>query len=274
MSRNMRRLRNPSAASQRGLGALVVVMMLFFIMSLVAAYASRNLIFEQRTSANNYRATQAFEAAEAGLEWGIAMLNGGRIDASCIGTADTTQDTFRERYLSLAANGTLQARKWVNGSVETALLPSCIRSENGWTCSCPASGNPVLAVPSGLGTAPAFQLRFEALGGPMMRVRSQACSNYSANCFNPAGRSADAIAEVNAIIGLANSITQTPAAAFTVRGSLVAGGARVINAEGLAVNTGGPRPSTCPKSAGRPAARRTAPWHSATPRWAWLLRVA
>ena len=44
-------------------------MVLFFIMSLVAAYASRNLIFEQRTSANNYRSTQAFEAAEAGLEW-------------------------------------------------------------------------------------------------------------------------------------------------------------------------------------------------------------
>ena len=68
------------ATPQRGAAALVVVMMLFFIMSLVAAYASRNLIFEQRTSANNYRSTQAFEAAEAGLEWAIAMLNGGRID--------------------------------------------------------------------------------------------------------------------------------------------------------------------------------------------------
>ncbi|HRZ62470.1 MAG TPA: PilX N-terminal domain-containing pilus assembly protein, partial [Rubrivivax sp.] len=48
----------PTAAA-RGAAALVVVMVLFFIMSLVAAYASRNLIFEQRTSANNYRSTQA-----------------------------------------------------------------------------------------------------------------------------------------------------------------------------------------------------------------------
>jgi hypothetical protein len=229
-------------------------MMLFFIMSLVAAYASRNLIFEQRTSANNYRATQAFEAAEAGLEWGIAMLNGGRIDASCIGTADSTQDTFRERYLSLAANGTLQPRRWVNAGVETSLLPSCIRGANGWTCSCPSSGNPVVAAPAGSDTAPAFQLRFEAVGGPMVRVRAQACSNYGADCFNPAGRRADAIAEVNAIVGLANSITQTPAATLTVRGDLVAGGARVVSADGLALNTGGPRPAdiNLPQISGAP----------------------
>ncbi|MBK7062382.1 MAG: hypothetical protein IPH51_18705 [Rubrivivax sp.] len=35
------------------------MMVLFFIMSLVAAYTSRNLIFEQRTSANQLRSTQA-----------------------------------------------------------------------------------------------------------------------------------------------------------------------------------------------------------------------
>jgi hypothetical protein len=34
-------------------------MLLFFIISMVAAYTSRNLIFEQRTSANQYRSTQA-----------------------------------------------------------------------------------------------------------------------------------------------------------------------------------------------------------------------
>ena len=52
---------------ERGAATLVVVMVLFFIISMVAAYTSRNLIFEQRTSANQYRSTQAQEAAEAGL---------------------------------------------------------------------------------------------------------------------------------------------------------------------------------------------------------------
>ena len=76
----MKKLRRPGPSAQRGAAALIVVMLLFFIISLVAAYAGRNLIFEQRTSTNQYRATQAFEAAEAGLEWALAMLNGGRVD--------------------------------------------------------------------------------------------------------------------------------------------------------------------------------------------------
>jgi hypothetical protein len=52
---------------------LTVVMVLFFVVSLVAAYAGRTSIFEQRTSANQYRSTQALEAAEAGLEWAVVL---------------------------------------------------------------------------------------------------------------------------------------------------------------------------------------------------------
>ncbi len=71
-----------------------MVLLLFFIISLVAAYAGRSLIFEQRTSANQYRATQAFEAAEAGLEWALAMLNGGRISATCLPSANAGDKQF------------------------------------------------------------------------------------------------------------------------------------------------------------------------------------
>ena len=93
-------------------------MMLFFVISLVAAYASRNLIFEQKTSANQYRATQAFEAAEAGLEWAAAMLNGGRVDATCAASVDVAEQhlpcplpghRYRHRHLSHRAPGTTPA---------------------------------------------------------------------------------------------------------------------------------------------------------------------
>ena len=47
---------------QRGVATLAVVMVLFFIIALTAAYTSRNMIFEQKTSANQYRSTLAFEA--------------------------------------------------------------------------------------------------------------------------------------------------------------------------------------------------------------------
>ena len=74
----MHRIRPPMRRGhgpRRGAASLVVVMILFFIITLVAAYTSRNLLFEQRTSANQYRATLAFETADAGIEWAIARLN-------------------------------------------------------------------------------------------------------------------------------------------------------------------------------------------------------
>ena len=44
----------------RGAASLIVVLLLFLVLSLTAAYTSRNLIFEQKTSANQARATMAF----------------------------------------------------------------------------------------------------------------------------------------------------------------------------------------------------------------------
>lgn len=229
---------------QQGAAALVVVMMLFFIMSLVAAYASRNLIFEQRTSANNYRSTQAFDAAEAGLEWAIAMLNGGRIDESCVGTADTARSSFRERYLSMDANGQITVRKWINAGLETSLLPSCVGGASGWACSCPQAGVPALAAPAGGSAAPSFNVRFEVSTGQpgLVRVYSKGCSGLGKQCYAAAGSNADAEAEVIAVLGLAPALTQTPAAAFTVRGALDAPDADFVNPEttGIAVNAGGP----------------------------------
>ena len=81
----MNKLRTSHPRAQRGAATLIVVMLLFFIVSLVAAYAGRNLIFEQKTSANQYRATQAFEAADAGLEWALAVpsTEGGWTPLAC-----------------------------------------------------------------------------------------------------------------------------------------------------------------------------------------------
>ena len=80
----------------RGVATLTLVMVLFFILAMVAAYANRNLIFEQRVSINNLRTTAAASAAEGGIDWAIAMLNGGRIDASCEPDA-ASATTFRSR---------------------------------------------------------------------------------------------------------------------------------------------------------------------------------
>lgn len=220
-------------------------MILFLIISMVAAYASRNMIFEQRTSANNYRSTQAFEAAEAGMDWAIAMLNGGRMDDACTGTSDLARDAFRDRYLSMDADGSIGVRQWLSGGQQVALLPSCVRGNSSWVCSCPGNGDPVLAAPVGAVTTPAFKVSFEPFIGldqrGFVKVFVTGCSGFGSQCFAGAARKSDAYAEVKAVLGLAPALTQTPAAAITVRGPLDAPSAQVVNPAtvGVAINAGG-----------------------------------
>lgn len=235
-----------STPAARGAGALVVVMVLFFIMSLVAAYASRGLIFEQKTSANNYRATAAFEAAEAGLDWAVAMLNGGRIDATCSASTDVGNNTFRDRYLVADVNGNVGVRKWLDTGFERPLVVSCVRGATGWTCSCPAASAPALAAPTGSTPAPAFRVVFETVVGQpgVVRVYARGCSNFGTQCVAGATTTADATAEVNALLGLTASLVRTPVAALTVRGGLDADGpVRLVNADpatrGITLDAGG-----------------------------------
>ena len=154
-----------AARRQRGAAALMVVMVLFFVVSLVAAYASRNLIFEQRTSVNQYRSTQAFEAAEAGLEWAMGLLNSGRLTAACQAATDVTLSSFRDRYLSIdPVTGVVTPRTWSLAGVPQILQPSCVRGAAGWVCDCPSAAAPVLAAPGGVGSFPAFSVRFAKSG--------------------------------------------------------------------------------------------------------------
>ena len=92
---------NRPPRSQRGAAALGVTMLLLFVLALVVAMAHRNLLFEQRSSANQLRSTRAFEAAEAGLEWAQALLNRpGAIGADCESDSAEPGDTsLRDRML-------------------------------------------------------------------------------------------------------------------------------------------------------------------------------
>ena len=60
---------------QRGAAALGVTLVLLFLLTILAVLGSRVLVQETRTSANELQAARAFEAAEAGLEYGVSWLN-------------------------------------------------------------------------------------------------------------------------------------------------------------------------------------------------------
>lgn len=212
---------HPALHRERGAATLVVVLALFFIMALAAAYTTRNLVFEQRIANNNLRASQAFETAEAGIDWAIGMLGQGRVDASCQPTADAGANTFRQRYLAQDANGRFSVPLAL-----AALRPSCVMAGGNYSCSCPAAGA-AAALPANAG-GPAFQVRFiddPAITRPgVIRVESRGCNAQGTPCDPAAGQAADAEATVSVLLALSPALAEAPHAALTVRTALDLGG--------------------------------------------------
>ncbi|MDZ7589496.1 MAG: PilX N-terminal domain-containing pilus assembly protein [Rubrivivax sp.] len=233
-------------ARQRGAASLVVVMVLFFVMALVAAYTSRNLIFEQRTSVNQYRATQAFEAAEAGLEWALAQLNGGRIDDNCLEAgAVATSLSFRQRYLDIDATAPPDPPTGMITALTQPVLGNpprragCVWNGGGWACSCPTDTDPVLAAPAGNGVFPAFWVSFNTNGVTrpgVVQIVANGCTRLDADCLRslPGDSALEGRAMIVELLALKSAVTTPPAAALTTLGG--ATGSTVAGVNTAAIN--------------------------------------
>ena len=206
--------------SQRGSAALAVTLVLFFVMTMVAAYANRNHLFEWRASANHVRATQAFEAAEAGLEWSLGMLNDPRpMNEHCL-PKEGTEDSFRARHLAVSARtATLEPRDEVGGARAV-----CVRDGDAWRCNCPGRGDS-LAAPSGDGkAASAFIVQISPGPKPgLLRLESTGCSQAAGACSPGTDTVADATARTQILVGLLPALATAPVAALTVRDGVDAG---------------------------------------------------
>ena len=200
-----------TSQSQHGGAALIVTLMLFLAMALAAFAVNRHLVFEQRSAANHARAAQSFEAAEAGLEWAQAQLNGTqRIGTDCKPSSDPAARSFRERALSLdRGTGAVTAN---------ALQTSCVRSAVGWSCSCPASGPTTLSAPTGNVPAPAFMLQFRpgARAGTV-RINASGCTGLAGECLPSSDSTADATAHTEVTLALFAGLRTPPGAALTPR---------------------------------------------------------
>ena len=227
---------------QRGAATLVVVMILFFIISMVAAYTNRSLIFEQRTSANQARSTRAFEAAQAGLEWALSMLNSGRTTAACTLSANAADTGFRQRYLVIdPATGAITPKKRSDGV--TDLYPTCVYNGVTWACNCPTDAAPAVAAPVGSDVYPAFRVRFRRMCAahtapdtacvtPMqpgvIYVDINGCTSLSESCLSftaAAPQDGEGRATLHVMAALQGALPGAPTAALTVRGGVNIGAA-------------------------------------------------
>ena len=233
--------------SQRGAVALVVALVLVFGMALVAFFSNRGMIFEQKTSANQYRYTRAFEMAEAGLEWATARLNDDifLLNApSCVAETPASQGTekksFRERYLGVP-NTVPPAF-----SISSVPRPGCSVAADGTpTCSCPTAGNsPTL----GSAADPRFSVEFRPVAGDALAVEiiSYGCTNAGANgapCDPNATPVSDATAVVRAVFKVRPKFPNAPGAGLVAGSAAVSGGnLNVINLDvasnGITINSG------------------------------------
>ncbi len=239
----------PHAASRRGprqrsrgVAALTVVMILFFVMALVAAYTNRNLMFEQRISANSYRANRALEAADAGVEWTVAMLNAGRVNANCEATVDNAFGDFRSRYLvrtDTAVNvvsGENQANgeggfslQWA-GVLANRIYPACVIRDGALSCICPLPGAalPAIGAPAdGIGSAfrIALILPGNAIRAGAMQFTARGCSNPGSgdrSCFAQRDDmpEVDGVSAALATVGLLRALPVAPIAPLTAGGAV------------------------------------------------------
>ncbi|MCV2355578.1 hypothetical protein LNV09_15640 [Paucibacter sp. B2R-40] len=231
---------------ERGAATLVVVMVLFLIMAMMAAYANRNMIFEQRIASNYYRAGVSLEAADAGAEWALGMLNGLKIDQACL-AGNAATDRFRDRYLTIASTSREIAPSGIVITPNIAnrrSVADCVRTEaqGRWVCNCPTGTWSAAAAPaSASNMQPSFKVSLISPVGNRagnLRIESVGCtSSVAQNCEADAMSSdmtlARAVVQLDA--ALLSALKVPPATALTVRGSinLGANGIGLHNSEPL-----------------------------------------
>lgn len=237
------------ATTQRGAATLGITLLMLFVVMLVAGIAGRNLLFEQRASANQWRSTQAFEAAEAGLEWAQTMLaSDAAIGADCRPDAAPGNTPFRERLLAYDADtGAFTPRTWSDSGHLVALEAACVRAAQGWACSCPREGNPELDAPPAGGAHPAFSIRFVAAGrSGQVQLLATGCDRYAPECLPGGGGPATggSTAHTQVMLGLLPALVAMPASALTALGAIDADGAMTLantdpHSGGLTAHAGG-----------------------------------
>jgi hypothetical protein len=183
MPTNMKAARCPrphSATAQQGAATLVTVMVLFFVLAMMAAYANRNLVFEQRIAGNYFRSGVAAEAAESGIEWAIAMLNGGNVNASCQ-AVNTPGTNFRQRYLTALPT---QGYGPVLPAVNYSRAGCTANGPNNWACDCPAVGAATSPARNAGTLQPSFGVRFPGLGSQtnIVLLNVTGCSGLLSDC--------------------------------------------------------------------------------------------
>jgi hypothetical protein len=233
-----------SRRRQRGVGTLIVALILLFAASLGALYVNRGVLVEQRTSANQMQATLSHEVAEAALEWATGMLNAPYdVGPNCTYDNTAGNTSFRKRYVMTQTGATPPSTDIVPA---TTIFPGCkIDPATGaLTCNCPKPGDPSLVASLGSAVQPGFTVAFEAVPGnnDAVKITAWACSAQAATCASTSYGNADGNARLSVTLKLGPSplVSTNPLTCGT--SCEIGGSMNVVNTDvgtnGITINAG------------------------------------
>ncbi|MDD2846371.1 MAG: hypothetical protein PHT57_15630, partial [Rhodoferax sp.] len=203
-------------------------------------------------SANQMRSTVAMEMAEAGMEWAIGMLNSPYdINASCT-LLDTTNISFRQKYVQSNWHSTSAPSTDVIPATTT--YPGCKINGNTSTCSCPAlpsSGSASATASLGTTVLPGFTVAFSTVrvagatedDKEAVRITVTGCTAQAGVCTPATVGNSDATATITSIVKIRPLLRAAPATPLTCGQSCIIGNAYKIKNQdvgtgGILVNAG------------------------------------
>jgi len=238
---------NSHLARQRGVTTLVAVAVLFFVVAMLAAYANRNLIIEQRVAYNYSQLGRAAEGAEQAQARMLSWLNSDHLNERCEADA-AGPNTLRERLLRLDANGRIDVPEAAKATPahESPWTVICDRlPAEGWRCQCPGNLQPQANLTAVAGQESVL-LRMRPLpdGVGRISVSAAACTQSSGACMRETDDDGGERISRLHMLALLSALKMPPQIPLVVRGDLDLGsGMAVVNANpdtaGLSLHAGG-----------------------------------
>ena len=232
--------------SQYGAATLILVMMLFLVMALLAAYGNRTLLFEQRIATSYARASIAEDVAEAGIEWTLAQLNGPAIDANCQPQAAGGL-RFADKYMII--NPADRSIGFATAATAGKPVADCTRdlAKSGWSCRCPAVG--AWAAPAAAGGSaitPSFGVRpSKALSrAGIFQLQAVGCTDSVATTCSignelKVSETQHGASGLYVTIALVSAVRTPPAMPLVVKGDLTVSGATGLGLHNTDPRSGG-----------------------------------
>ncbi|MFO1226187.1 hypothetical protein [Roseateles sp.] len=212
---------------EAGAATLVIVMALFILIGLLAAYGNRNLVFEQRMAGSTYRAAIGAEVAESAVDWTLSMLNADFSDTTC--APSTTARTFAERYIVVdKGSRRISLNPTPPPTPDSSLgmgAADCVKvSGGGWDCRCLEKNAAAARVPLGAAAEqqPSFIVSFSESRRPgTVLVNTTSCtSSVVQDCSSKENTllAREAVGQRSAVVGFVPAVRTPPSAAITVKG--------------------------------------------------------